>query len=484
MPVGREREAHGSRSSTVRPEPEPGRGMKVGAGAPTIAGLASAAALFLLALPAACTHVPAAPAPIEARGEPRPCPAGVAAASRCVAGRDDAGAYFWLVVPPDWGGTLVVHSHGGPELGAPKAERAEEDLQRWSIWSRAGYAYAGSGYRQGGVAVTSAAEDSERARRLFIARFGMPKLTIMHGQSWGASVAAKAAELFGNVPAGAKAPYDGVLLTSGVLGGGSLSYDFRLDLRVVYEVVCANHPLPAEPAYPLWQGLPAGTKLNRSELAGRVDECTGVRQPREARSAAQQARLDDITRVVHIPERSLISHLARATWDFQDIAFARLGGRNAFGNEGVRYRGSADDDALNAQVARYRADPAARSAFAADADLDGRIAVPVLTVHAIDDPTAFVELESVFRETMQNGGSAGRLVQTFTDDHEHSYLADAEYVAAMRSLITWVTRGEKPTPESVAGRCAALEPSFEPLRGCRFRPDFAPMPLASRVPPR
>ena len=57
-------------------------------------------------------------------------------------------------------------------------------------------------------------------------------------------------------------------------------------------------------------------------------------------------------------------------------------------------------------------------------------------------------------------------------------------VAAMRSLITWVTRAEKPTPESVAGRCAALEPSFEPLRGCRFRPDFTPMPLASRVPPR
>ena len=49
---------------------------------------------------------------------------------------------------------------------------------------------------------------------------------------------------------------------------------------------------------------------------------------------------------------------------------------------------------VSTHVARYAADPSARADFAADADLAGRIAVPVLTVHAIDDPTAFVELES------------------------------------------------------------------------------------------
>ena len=116
----------------------------------------------------------AQPAPAASTGAPSACPAGVAAGTRCVLGRDSAGAYYWLAMPPSWNGTLVVHAHGGPELGPPKAERAAEDLKRWSIWTRAGFAYAGSGYRQGGVAVTSAAEDTERVRRIFIAEFGAP----------------------------------------------------------------------------------------------------------------------------------------------------------------------------------------------------------------------------------------------------------------------------------------------------------------------
>ncbi len=430
-----------------------------------------------------CAVAPPEATRVEPRGQASPCPEGVAAGSRCVSGRDSAGAYFWLAVPPDWNGVLVVHAHGGPALGEPVPARPRDDLKRWSIWSRAGFAYAASGYRQGGVAVIAAAEDTERVRRLFVAEFGAPKRTILHGQSWGAGVAAKAAELFGSRPFGS-GPYDGVLLTSGVLGGGTHSYDFRLDLRVVYEAVCANHPLASEPAYPLWEGLPLSSTLTRAELAARIDECTGVRHKPEARTPAQQQRLDTITHVVRIPERSLVGHLDWATWHFQDIVFRRLGGRNPFGNQDVRYSGSADDEALNRAVARYRADPSARADFAADADLTGRIAVPVLTMHAIDDPTAFVELESTFRDTMRAGGSGERLVQVFTADHEHSYLADAEYVAAMRSLLGWVEGGARPTPQTVAARCAEVDARFDPAHGCRFRPDYGPQPLVARVPAR
>ena len=409
-----------------------------------------------------------------ARAESRACPAGVAPGTRCLSGLDSAGATYWLALPPDWAGTLVVHVHGGPELGEPKAERAAADLTRWSIWTRAGYAYAASGFHQGGVAVHSAANDTERVRRLFIAEFGLPKRTVLHGQSWGAGVAAVLAEMpaaklaaIPAPPADGRPPFDAVLLTSGVLGGGTQSYDFRLDLRVVYQAVCANHPLPDEPAYPLWQGLPPGSALTRAELARRVDDCTGASRPAAQRSAAQQRHLDTITGVIGIAEASLLGHLGWGTWHFQDIVFKRLGGRNPFGNESVRYRGSPDDAALNAQVARYRADPTARTDFGADTDPQGRIDVPVLTLHAAHDPVAFVELESTFRDTMRAAGTAGHLVQVFTDDSEHSYLSDAEYVTALRALLAWVERGEKPTPAALAAQCQALEPRFEPATGCR-----------------
>ena len=398
-------------------------------------------------------------------------------------GRDSAGAHYWLVMPPNWNGTLVVHAHGGPELGIPKPERTTEDATRWAVWSRAGYAYAGSGFRQGGVAVRSAAEDTERVRTLFVAQWGQPKVTVLHGQSWGASVAARTAEIF-TTAVNNKPVYEAVLLTSGVLGGGSQSYNFRLDLRVIYQAVCNNHPKSDEAAYPLWQGLPLSNTLTRAELATRVDACTGIRQKSADRSAAQQRNIKTITDVIRIPESALMGHLNWATWHFQDIVFNRLKGRNPFGNDQVRYRGSPDDTALNAEVARYTADPAALRDFSADTDPQGRIPVPVLTVHGIDDAVAFVELESTFRETMANGGSLQSLVQVFTRDENHSYSSDAQYVTAMQALLDWVAGGNKPTPASVSSRCSSVAANFEPQTGCRFLPDYQSQPLANRVPAR
>jgi hypothetical protein len=440
---------------------------------------------FAVALPLlGCSTAPELPPQVRATPAAiaAPCPKGVAPGTKCLFGRDAAGAHYGLAIPPDWDGQrLVVHAHGGPELGTPKAERVTEDMTRWSLFTRMGWAYAASGFRQGGVAVTSAAEDTERVRQLFIAQVAVPRFTLLHGQSWGAGVAARTADLYGT-PRSGRPPYDAVLLTSGVLGGGSQSYDFRLDLRVVYQAVCANHPKADEPAYPLWHGVPLDSKLTRAELAARVDECTGVRKKPAERSAAQQRNLDTLLAVVRIPERSLVGHLNWATWHFQDIAFKRTGGRSPFGNAKVAYRGSADDAALNAKVQRYAADPQADAVFDADTDPQGRFGVPVLTVHAIDDPTAFVELESAFRDTVARAGNLDRLVQTYTADSEHSYLGDVQYVAATDALVAWAQRGEKPTPQAVAERCKALEAAWG--TGCRYRPDYTPPPLAQRVPAR
>ncbi len=163
-------------------------------------------------------------------------------------------------------------------------------------------------------------------------------------------------------------------------------------------------------------------------------------------------------------------------------ALQRSGGRPVFGNVGANYQGSDDDAALNAAVARYRADPEAVRRFAADTDPDGRIGVPVLAVHAVRDPIAFVELESHFRQVMERAGQGARLVQTFTDDAEHSYLSDPVYPTLVDALLRWVEQGTKPTPEGIAADCAKAVARFGP--GCRFLPDYRPAPLDARVTPR
>ncbi len=444
---------------------------------------AAAAALLLAALPAAQAQTPAA-AP-----QPRACPKEVPAASQCFTAPDSLGGFYWMALPARWNkdsGVLVVHAHGGPaDTGPAKFERGEEDLSRWAITVRAGYAWVGHTYRRGGFGVTMAAEDTERARQYFVQHFGQPRRTLLHGQSYGAGVASKAAELYATVdgPGGkVRGPYDAVLLTSGVVGGGTRVYDFRLDLRAVYQYVCKNHPKADEPQYPLWQGLPADSKLTRAELAARVDECTGVRKPAAQRTDAQKANLATIVNVIRIPERSLVGHLNWATWLFRDVTQLRLANRNPFGNANVVYKGSTNDAALNAGVLRYTPDPAAVAELAKDSDPQGTVNVPVLSLHAVNDPTAFVELQSAYRDVLTRAGTAHLLVQTYSDESEHSYLAEAQYPALFTALLDWVDRGAKPTPQSILALCKGYEAAYAST--CKLLPEYQSPPLASRVAPR
>ncbi len=275
-----------------------------------------------------------------------------------------------MAVPTRWNGSLVVHAHGGPDLGdSSDPARSTDDLNRWAVMVEEGYAWAGSSYRRGGYGTRMAAADTENVRKLFVAEFGKPKRTYVHGQSWGGDVAAKIAETYGKRPGA----YDGALLTSGVLGGGSRGYDYRVDLRVVYQYYCHNHPRPSEPQYPLWEGLRPDSTMTSAGLRARLQECTGFSSAAADRSALQQRNLDDILAVTHIPERALESHLRFATFTFRDIVSTRLGGRNPFTNQGVRYAGSHDDKALNAGVERFSADPTARRDLSYDSDLTGKV---------------------------------------------------------------------------------------------------------------
>ena len=455
----------------------------------------AAVACTLLGLLAACSSLdrptpPGVYGAVEAAPTAIPCPSGLLGGTRCLTGTDTAGAHYLVALPANWSGVLVLHAHGGPELGAPRAERTAQDLQRWAVVLRASHAWAGSTYRQGGVAVRAAAEDTERLRQIFVQHIAVPKYTVLHGQSWGASVAAMGAEMFAgtstNSSGQGKHAYDAVLLTSGVLAGGTRSYDFRLDLRVVYQHLCGNHPQADEPAYPLWMGLPANSTLTRAALASRVHACLGLQQPAAQRTATQQHKLQTLLAVIRVPESSLLGHLNWATWHFQDIVQQRTGGANPFGNIGVVYSGSDDDAALNQAVLRYRADATAVAALAADTDPTGRIPVPVLALHAVHDPVAFVELEATWRDTMAQAGMARHLVQAYTSDNTHSYLSDAAYLSALPALLDWVGTGASPatppTPAGLASRCAALPP--EVASGCRFLPAYQPAALASRVPLR
>ena len=418
--------------------------------------------------------------PVQAQME-TPCPKKLPGGTSCWNGRDENGAFYWIAKPANWNGVLIVHVHGGPRTASPNLDSPVEDLERWAIEVAEGYAWVGSSFRRGGYGVSMAAEDSENGRRIYVRKFGAPKRTILHGQSWGGGVAARTIEVFAGTTDG-KQNYDGVLLTSGVLAVNSMAYDFRADLRAVYQFYCRNLPKPDEPQYPLNLGLPAGTRMSAKEVAERVNTCTGVQLAADKRSEAQRRNLANITRVLKIPERSLVGHMDWSTLLFQDITQRMLGGKSPFSNLGVKYAGSDDDEALNNAVVRFAADPVAVADFARDGDATGAIPVPVLTLHAIDDPTAFVEFESEYRERVGRAGKLDRLVQTFTRESEHSYLSSAEYAALLEALIGWIDTGKKPSPQTIAALCETRSTLLE--GGCHFDIDYRPAPLSARQYPR
>ena len=413
---------------------------------------------------AVAASVDPAPAPAD-------CPDFVPQQTRCWSGRAVKGGYYWIAVPRDWNGALIVHAHGGPRTSAPEPNDPLEDMERFSMTVKEGFAWAGSTYRRGGYGVRMAAEDTDDLRQIFWNAFGKPRRTLVHGQSWGGNVAAKTSELYARDAEG-QVVWDGVVLTNGVIGGGTRTYRFRADLRAVYQFYCNNHPLPNEPRYPLWQGLPLESDLNRAQLAERVKICTGVGLPLAERSAEQKRNLANILAVTGVNEEQLVPHLAWATFLFRDMVLRRLDGLNPFDNSRTVYQGSHDDEALNAGVQRFAADPMGVARLAYDADLSGLIVAPTLTIHAKNDATAFVSNDALYRETVAAAGRSDLLVQTFTDESEHSRLSPPEYVGLFQAMMRWLDEGVKPTPADVARLCQVAAPRYED--GCHFDTTFKP----------
>ena len=122
----------------------------------------------------------------------------------------------------------------------------------------------------------------------------------------------------------------------------------------------------------------------------------------------QKRNLANIVNVLDISESQLLLKIELSAFAVRDLVQRAAGGHNPFSNIGVRYTGSADDAALNRDVARFAADPAAAAAVKADGDPTGVLPVPVVSIHSINDPVVVVEAESAYRDVVRAAGSGNR----------------------------------------------------------------------------
>src|SRR5262249_36164425 len=151
----------------------------------------------------------------------------------------ETGAYVLAAMPNRWNGNLVVFAHGGPSLEPANAGSSKGDLAKYAVEVERGFGWVASSYRKEGYGVGMASADTDEARAFFISRLGKPRYTILHGASYGGLVAAKLIETHAN-------NYNGAFLNSGLVSGSAVGYDFRADLRAVYQYYCKNLPRAGE----------------------------------------------------------------------------------------------------------------------------------------------------------------------------------------------------------------------------------------------
>jgi pimeloyl-ACP methyl ester carboxylesterase len=391
----------------------------------------------------------------------------------CVTGSTPDGSTYKAEVPTDWNGTLLLYSHGyvPPVVPNQPAEDARNRAMADALLGR-GFALAGSSYASNGWAVQDAFRDQTDLLDRFRRRFGKPRRTIAWGDSMGGMITAG---LIQRHPR----RFDGALPSCGILGGGVGLWNQNLDLEYAIKTLLSADPNPAVsgPASQLelvnisnWQA-----NVGLANAAVTAAQATPEGRARLALAAALFNLPDWYQSGTERPARD--DYAGRQQQQFFALQFQlafifgfrqeleqRAGGNPSWNvgadygrmltRSGTRdlvaalYRQSSLDLGSDLQrltrAPRVRADLHATKYLIRNVVFDGRIRVPVLTVHTTADGLVVAPHERAYRDTVNRAGRGRLLEQLWLDRPGHCSFADDETLTALDVLLERLDTGRWP----------------------------------------
>jgi hypothetical protein len=395
------------------------------------------------------------------------------AAQTVLSGQTASGAFYRIEVPAGWlpADGLVIWNHGF-DLD-PVDEVVHADLGPLvDVQLAEGYAVAASSYSLPGWALFQTVEDERQLVDEFEAAFGVPEQILINGASLGGIVTAQAVEQ------GALGSVVGAMPICGALAGSRV-WDGALDLRLLYDFVCAGVPGGEIPGGAGGLPFPPDPDFDEIDLILAVEACTGILTPFPTPN--QEARLAQLLALTALPESFLLTDMSFATFALHDLVYdpAKLDGATAMHNSGVDY---GDSDA-NAGVERVASEPAARFFLRDHFTPSGNVgAVKIVSIHTDKDGLVIVENESEYASVVPAGNLTVAIV--VEDSPSHCDFTDAEVLAAWEALRAWVGSAPQPTTATLQTDCEDLVTAGTALGPCRFDPDFVIADLDGRVPPR
>ena len=413
-------------------------------------------------------------------------------------------AQYRIEVPPAWNGTLFLYSHAYVAPGRINlaADSPSPVISSWLLGQ--GYAIAGSSYSSTGWALEDAFNDQIALLDLFDQRFAKPRRVIAWGGSLGGIITAGLVQLYPDRFAGA-------IPLCGVLAGGVATWNAGLDAAYAFKTLLA-------PGSQLQLVRITDPQAN-AQLAAQVFDQASA-------SPAGQARIALIAALSDLPgwfdpagaEPAATDYAAReaaqARWESQvDFAFEfqyrselehRAGGNPSW-NTGVDYAHelaisadraevtalyqaagldvAADLRALNSGQ-RIAADPNAAAYLNRNVSFDGRLSVPVLTMHTTGDGLVVPQNESAYADVVRVAGKQDLLRQVFVQRAGHCAFSAAETIALIQQMVKRLDTGQWDDaalqPAALNAGAQALGDTYQTVGGFFITPPafttFAPGP--------
>ncbi len=361
---------------------------------------------------------------------------------KIVEGKMESGAHYRYYIPIDWNQDLVVYAHGYVSplepLGIPENQlQLPDGTSIPELVTEQGYVFAVTSYRQNGLAAPEAVIDLVELTYLFNTLFQDAHHVYLVGASEGGLITAQSIET--------KRIYDGGLATCGPVGDFRKQINYFGDFRVVFDYFFPD-VLPAsavdipEEVQRNWSGqyVPAIIKAISSEPEKTLQLLRVTRAPFDPQNE------ETIGETV----LGLLWYNVFATND----ARIKLGGQ-PFDNSQRRYRGSANDAHLNANVERFSADAAALQSIKEDYQTDGEPRFPLITMHTLADPIVPAWHARLYRnKTISNEDRLHKHIPVVRYGH-CNFTAD-ELMQAFNTLVLMVNGREEllPPEPDLAGR--------------------------------
>ena len=393
------------------------------------------------------------------------------------------GAAYKLQCPAGaWNGTLFLYSHGYvvPGTNNPATDVGDPVTGGWLL--NHGYALAGSSYATTGWAIQQALPDQINTLNRFAGTFSQPTHTIAWGHSLGGIITAGLIQRY-------PSRFSAALPMCGVLSGGVGTWNAAADGAFAFQqlidpsVQVVHITNPGANLTGALQAAAAAqkTKQGRARLAlvAALGDTPGwftplSPEPGPKNYTAQEANQYDWFSQVDGP----FIFALRAELE------ARAGGNPSW-TTGVDYTAQLAMSADSAEVAAlYKAagldlsadlatvqnatqisvDPTAAQYLEHNVTFDGKISIPVLTMHTTGDGLVVPENEQAYRSVVHHGGNASLLRQIFVHRAGHCAFTPAETITAARVLVHRLSTGNwtgtATNPGSLNKRATALGPKF------------------------